>query len=269
MQGLKIKLLFESSPWLVFACAVLAFVYAYFLYQKKAPWGKSANLLLSIVRGILSFILALLLLNFFIRNTENKIQKRVIGIVFDNSKSVNVIGPANINSLKQGLNNLKTSLLEKDIDVEIGTFSNESTIDSIQFNQGSTNLGKLLANFKSKNEGRNITDLILVSDGINNQGISPANTNLAYPIYTLGIGDTIRKKDIILKNIIANNIAYKGNEFVVQAEIFSYGLVGKTSQVSISQDNKVISSKNIVFNYYAESTHIKNKEKSNKIEENK
>ncbi len=265
MDSLKIKLLFESSPWLLVLCLLLGAIYAFALYQKKAPWGKTLNIILAIIRGLLVSLLSLLLLNFFIKKTENKVQKNVIGILFENSKSISTIGQNKINEIKLGLQNLKNSLVEKDFEVEIGNFSNKNYIDSIKFDQNSTNLSQLISNFKSKNEGRNITDILLISDGINNQGISPSNAKSPYPIHTLGIGDTTTKRDIILKNIIANNIAYKGNEFIVQAEIFSSGFAGKSTQAIISQDGKTIQSKNISFTNSNEPSIVEFKISLNKI----
>ena len=247
MDSLKINLLFESSPWLLLVCALLGAIYAFVLYQKKSNWPKPINWLLAIVRGILVSLLSLLLLNFFIKKTENKVQKKVIGIVIDNSKSMQNLGKNNLASLKNALVDLKNKLAEKDFEVEVGSFSQNTNIDSLQFNQNATNLGNLIASFKTKHEGRNITDLILLSDGINNQGISPSTTKFPFPINTLAVGDTIAKKDVILKNIIANNIAFKGNDFVVQAEVHSYGFIGKNAQITISQDGKVLQNKLVSF----------------------
>jgi hypothetical protein len=247
LDSLKIKLLFESSPWLLPICLLVGALYAFILYQKKAPWSKTLNRALAILRGLLASILCLLLLNFFIKKTENKIQKKVVGILFDNSNSIGAIGNNQLNELKLGLQNLKKSLVEKEFEVELGTFTNETEIDSIKISQKSTNLNKLISNFRSKNEGRNITDIILISDGINNQGISPSASKSPFPIHTIGVGDTIAKKDIVLKNIVSNNIAYKGNEFMIQAEIQAIGFLGKTAQISIAQDGKTLQYKSVNF----------------------
>jgi hypothetical protein len=265
LDNLKIKLLFESSPWYLALCLLAGVVYAYILYRKKAPWGKNINSVLAIVRGLLVSLLCLLLLNFFIKKTENNIQKKVVGIILDNSKSINAIGQNNISSIKTALNSLKDKLSEKEFDVEIASFSDQKNIDSIKFNVNSTNLSQLIGNFKSKNEGRNITDVILLSDGINNQGFSPSNASYPFPIHSLAIGDSTPKKDIILKNIIANNIAYKGNDFMIEAEIFAEGYDGKSTQISVYQDNKVVSTKNTILNNSTEPTIVEFKLSSNKL----
>ncbi|MES2794642.1 MAG: VWA domain-containing protein [Bacteroidota bacterium] len=205
------------------------------------------NQILALIRGVLVSLLCLLLLNFFIKKTDNKVQKKLIGILFDNSKSINAIGQNQINGIKNALSNLKNTLNEKDFEVEIGNFSDEINIDSIKNEAKTTNLSALLSSFKSKNEGRNITDIILISDGINNQGVSPSNLKYPFPIHTIAVGDSVPKRDVILRNIISNKIAYQGNEFVVQAEVQSVGYDGKSTTVSISQDNKIIQSKAVSF----------------------
>jgi hypothetical protein len=255
LDSLKINFIFESSPWLLVACALLGVVYAYVLYKKNPPWGKIPNWILAICRFLLVSLLSLLLLNFFIKKTSNKVQKKVIGIIIDNSKSINNIGKNQQNSLKIALNELQTKLIEKGFEVEIASFSeNTKQIDSIKYNQSTSNLSAILQNFKSKNEGRNISDIVFVSDGINNQGIAPSSLKYAFPINTIGIGDTTSKKDLILKSIIANKIAYLKNDFIVQAEILATGFNGKAAIVNLSQNNKTIQSKSVLIKNEREPT---------------
>jgi hypothetical protein len=206
----------------------------------------------------------LLLLQFFIRKTENKVQKKVIGVLIDNSRSLSTINQPTLKSLITALSDLKTTLSANNFDVEFESFAKNTDIDSVKFNVNSSNLSKLITTFKSKNEGRNITDLILISDGINNQGISPSSLKYPYPIHTIGLGDTAIKKDIILKYIIANNIAYLGNDFMVQAEVFSYGFQGKNASVSIIQDGKAIQTKTINLSNSTEPTLVEFKINSHK-----
>ncbi len=87
--------------------------------------------------------------------------------------------------------------------------------------------------------------VVMISDGIYNQGISPAYSNFSFPIYTVGIGDTIEKKDIILKSLIYNKIVYQGNRFPLIAEIINNGFKGTNLQVEVLKNNRVIASQSV------------------------
>jgi hypothetical protein len=57
--------------------------------------------------------------------------------------------------------------------------------------------------------------VVLMSDGIYNAGISPLYSTFNFPVYTLGIGDTLQHVDVAIKNVSYNKIAYEGNKFPV------------------------------------------------------
>ncbi len=80
----------------------------------------------------------------------------------------------------------------------------------------------------------------MVSDGIFNEGISPASENFNFVVNTVGLGDTIPKKDVAIKTVYANKIAYLGNKFPVQADIAAFGFSGKTANVYLKQAGKII-----------------------------
>ena len=79
---------------------------------------------------------------------------------------------------------------------------------------------------------------MLVSDGIFNQGLSPTFGQYPFAVQTVGLGDTIPKKDIQLKGIVANRIAYLGNQFPVQAEVVSNGFQGRSAMVVLRQNGR-------------------------------
>ncbi len=240
------NLLFESSPWWVAFCVALAAVYSYFLYSKDQKLEKPINWILAILRFLWVCLLALVLLSIFIKSVQNKTQKKVLGILIDNSASVGAIGKSNIVSLKLAIGELQKKLTDSDYEVVLETLNGpETNLDSIQFNKKNSPIGSLINNFKINNEGKYITDAILISDGINNEGASPLGLKLPFKVYALGLGDSTQKTDIFLKNLVANKIAYLGNQFQVNAEIGSFGFKGKTVNIAIKQDGQVIQNKSL------------------------
>lgn len=247
---MKFDFLFQSSPWFIPLCFLLAGLYAFVLYQKNTNWTKTQNYLMATFRFLAVSILSMLLLSFLIRQVSQKIQKKTVVLAIDNSQSMNVVGAKVLEDLKKNLNNLKESLQEKDYEVAFATFNEENTqnLEKLQFNQKTSNLSNLLSGIKNTFEDQNLTDVVLISDGIVNEGIAPASESFKFPVHTVGLGDTIPKKDIAVKTVYANKIAYLGNKFPVQTDITSFGFEGKTANVYLKQGAKVLEKQTIAFN---------------------
>ncbi|MDH5604840.1 MAG: VWA domain-containing protein, partial [Cyclobacteriaceae bacterium] len=109
-----------------------------------------------------------------------------------------------------------------------------------RFNSPVTNIHALLSHIQNDYEGRNLKGVVLMTDGIYNTGISPGYTKHNFPIYTLGLGDTIPKKDISIQQIRYNKISYQGNQFPIEVEVLNEGYHGNTIVVSLLKGNKVL-----------------------------
>ncbi|MEA5141594.1 vWA domain-containing protein [Arcicella rigui] len=239
---MKFDFLFQSSPWFIPLCLLVGGVYAFVLYQKNTHWTKSQNYLLAAFRFVSVSVLSLLLLSFLIRQITQVTQKKTVVFAIDNSSSLNIVGQKTLTELKNSLNDLKESLENKEYQVDFATFDEQKPQDlnSIQFNKATSNLSQLLSGIKNTFEDQNLTDVVLVSDGIFNEGISPASENFNFVVNTVGLGDTIPKKDVAIKTVYANKIAYLGNKFPVQADISAFGFSGKTANVYLKQAGKII-----------------------------
>lgn len=240
---MKSELIFQSSPWFIFLCLLAGGIYAFLLYQKKHSFSKLQNRILAILRGLLVSLLAFLLINPLLKGQKTTIEKPTIVMAIDNSASMNHNGQEKLLVLKQNLEKLKASIQNKGVNVELQSLnSNEplQTIDGVKFTEKQSNLSELLANIKSNYEGRNLTDVILVSDGIANAGISPTYGKYAFNVHAVAIGDTTQKRDVKINALNANKIAYLGNKFPIQAEISHFGFQGKTTSVLLKQGSKVL-----------------------------
>lgn len=240
---MKSELIFQSSPWFIILCLLAGGLYAVVLYQKKSNFSVLQNRLLAIARGILVALLAFLLINPLLRSNKSTIEKPTVVFAIDNSTSMVQGGQEKLNQLKSGLKKLKDEIESKGASVEIKTFNEDTDnkdIDGIKFGQKTSDLSGLLASVKNNYEGRNLTDVILVSDGIANAGISPTYGKYNFNVHSIGLGDTTLKKDIKLNAVYTNRIAYLSNKFPVQAEISSYGFEGKSTTVLLKQGGKVL-----------------------------
>ena len=246
---MKFDFLFQTSPWFIPLCLLVGGLYAFGLYQKNANWSKTQNLLMSAFRFLSVSLLCLLLLNFLIRQITQTVQKKTVVLAIDNSQSMMVSGQKNLSDLTANLNKLKDDLTEQEYNVSFSSFNEETNqnLEGLKFDKKMTNLSGLLSGVKNAFEGENLTDVVLITDGIANQGISPASENFNFAIHTVGLGDTIPKKDLAVKSVYANKVAYLSNKFPVQADVSSFGFSGKSANVYLKQGGRILDKQNLVF----------------------
>ncbi|TAH25599.1 MAG: VWA domain-containing protein [Cytophagales bacterium] len=192
-------------------------------------------------------ILFLLLLNPLLKLLNNYLEKPIIVLAIDNSKSIqNTQNSAYIENIKKELIELSNELKKLPIELKIHSFSDSTqNIDKIQFNHNTSDISQLLKEINSNYSNKNLQGIILASDGIYNQGVNPSYNPSSIPNYTIGLGDIVPKKDILIKSLSFNKISFLGNKFPIIVEIQHFELEGKTVEIKIKQNKKTIDSKRI------------------------
>ncbi|OJJ21811.1 hypothetical protein BKI52_15040 [marine bacterium AO1-C] len=248
----KLKLITQASPWLILVCIAIGLAYALLLYSKKAEWSKTVNRSLAALRFTLVTILCLLLLlNPYLRQVSNTIEKPTVVFAIDNSQSIaSTNDTSKIRQLYKELENLGNDLKKDQVNIDVQNLDATDlakNLVTIPLNYASSNLSAILSGIKNNYENRNLDKVVLVSDGIYNQGISPVFQEYGFPIYTVGVGDTTKQRDIKLSAVLANKVAYLGNKFPVVAEVENVGYPGRSVNVYLSQNGQVIERKSITF----------------------
>lgn len=248
----RLKLITQASPWLILVCVAIGLAYALLLYSKKANWSKTVNRFLASLRFLLVTILCLLLLlNPYLRQVTNSVEKPTVVFAIDNSQSIATTNDSSkIRNLYKELEGLSNDLKKDNVNIDIQNLDATAIVKSmvnIPLNFASSNLSSILGAIKNNYENRNLDKVVLVSDGIYNQGISPVFQDYGFPVYTVGVGDTTKKRDIKLAAVLANKVAYLGNKFPVVAEVENIGYPGRTVNVYLSQNGQVLGKKTINF----------------------
>ncbi|WP_020530179.1 hypothetical protein [Flexithrix dorotheae] len=245
------NILTEYSSWYIIICLIVGLGYAFLLYQKKSPWSKRVNWFLFGVRFFFVALICILLLGPYTKQVINYYEKPAFVFAMDNSQSIPLVSDSTIiEESFNKLNNLASKLREKEYEVEILTLNNTEEIaqfGEIEFNSRNTDLSRLLKNIQTQYENKNLAEVILFSDGIYNQGISPEFSPYNMNISTIGIGDTMPQIDVNLKTVYSNKIAYLGNKFPLIAEVLNTGFGGKKAVVILQQKGKELERKVIEF----------------------
>jgi hypothetical protein len=239
-----------ASPWLILLCLAVGAGYAALLYSAKAPWSKALNYGLAALRFAVVSFLCFLLLSPFLKTTTNTTEKPTVVLAVDNSQSVGLFTPpAVLGQATTGLRQLAETLRGRGFEVEtrtLGTTAGRSVApDSVRFTAPATDLNGLLTGVRETYEGRNLAGVVLVSDGIVNQGQSPTYSEFNFPIYSVAVGDTLPKKDLSLPTLNYNRVAFSGNKFPIEAEVTYDGFAGGTATVQLRENGRVLQTQRV------------------------
>ena len=231
------RLIFESHPVFILLCLALGFGYAWILYRAHHTWGNRSNQLLFVLRAVLVSLISFLLVGPIIKLTQQFFEKPEIILLVDNSTSLK--GEVDSIKLQGQVANFKTQLqqmnyvvTEKDLDGD--------EIEKIRFNKKSSDLTGSLKSVFANSEGKNLSSIVLFSDGIYNSGASPLYSPWRLPIQTVGLGDSIEHPDLILKNVAYNKIAYQGNKFPIRAEVAIQQFPDHDVKVVVYQNGTIV-----------------------------
>ena len=242
---MRSELLFQTPYWFIIFCLIAGVAYAWLLYQPVPSWSKKLNYALAFLRGLTVSFIYFLLLSPLVRKTETTVDKAKVVFAVDNSESVKSYATAQLKNVTAAAQELTAAGFEVSIQTLDKSVKNNDA-DSILFNEKKTDLSGLLQTVKSNFEGRNLTDVVLLSDGIVNQGISPAFGRYPFKVSAIAIGDTVPDLDISIKDVVSNRVAYLGNEFPIRAELVANGLAGKSTTISLKQNGKIIETQKVL-----------------------
>ena len=224
--------------------------YAALQYSAKAPWSRQLNYVLAALRFAVVSFLCYLLLAPVIKTTTTRTEAPTVVLTVDNSQSVELFTPKNVlGQATSGLARLAETLRSRGFTVETRTLTptpgRPARLDSLRFTAASTDLDQLLAGTLEAYDGRNLSGVVLLSDGLVNQGRSPAYSEFNFPIYSVAVGDTIAKRDLRLTGLTYNRVAFSGNKFPIEAELSFEGYSGGAATVELREGNKVLDSRRV------------------------
>jgi hypothetical protein len=239
----------SNYPWYyTLLCLVAGFVFSGALYfRDKKNIDRSKTLLISLagLRFVSVSLIALLLLDIFIKRLVNETEKPVIILAQDNSSSI--VSGKDSTELKTEYSKALVAFvnaIKEKYDVKSYQFDAETKpSESFDFKGKETDIS-IENNYANKNIGA----IILATDGIYNKGTNPLYSidKLNTPIYTVALGDTIPLKDVWIQTINYNQIAYLGNAFPAEVAVNAIDLKDKQVTISISQQGKLVKQENVI-----------------------
>jgi hypothetical protein len=240
---------------LIFLFLFVSFLFAFYTYRKTfPPLSRVKKILLLTLRWIGLFCLFLALSGLVLNFKRVEIQKPVIAVLLDTSKSMN-FKSGNI-TRKEILEEITKSDIFKKISTQTTlvayTFSDtllpfDLNKDLRDLSGGVTSIGDALEKAKKDLKERNLNAVVLLSDGANNYGKDPLFEAKSYglPIYTSGIGEITSVKDIALEDIVYPDVAYSGKKIEIEVFLSNRGFEGLKLPLILKSQNRTLDQKNV------------------------
>ena len=233
-------------------CVALAVLYAWLLYQGDKNLSKKMRYCLAVLRIIGVTAIAWLLFAPLIKTLNYTLDKPIIIIGQDNSLSIGQIKAAGFDqkSYEKHLKNLQDKLSDQ---YEVKTYHFSDRVkEGLDFkNQGKlTDAASFFQKIKNEYANRNVGAIVLATDGIFNHGENPLYriNQINAPVYTIALGDSIPKRDVLISNINYNNIVYLDDDFTIEVQVQAFQSEGENTILSVSQNGSKIQQLNVAIN---------------------
>ena len=242
---------FGITYWFIFLLATIiaasgVALLMYFRNKDNSELSKNQVWLLMSLRFLSFFIIAFLLLSPFIKTLKKITRNPVIITAWDNSSSI-LSTPDSVSiaaEIAQIRDRVKNELSSKYTLVEYSFGQRAKLLDKLNFEEKRTDYSEVISAVINNHFNENIGALILVGDGIYNQGKNPLNqlSEVNFPVYTVGFGDTTEVVDSRIQDIRVNRTSFSGNKFPVEIDAQFSKLKGTPIQLSVIHDNQEIAS---------------------------
>lgn len=235
------NLSFQYPAWFLIFCVLLGLAYALVLYYKDQTFRELStrnSWILGSLRFLAVTIIAILLMSPVLKSLITEVKKPVVLLAQDESESIaNGMRAADTLAYHKAFDALANSLGDQ-YDVKKYAFG-EKVREGIdfQYKDKISNISDLLKSAYDLYSNQNLGAIVIATDGIYNEGSNPlyASAKLAAPVYTIALGDTTPRKDVILKRAFHNDIAYLGDKFSVQIDVVARNCAGSLSTLTVGK----------------------------------
>lgn len=243
----------EISLFYIIPILIAAAALTWFFFVKDEKLKELPNLyrkLVYLLRFASLSLIGILLLGILFEYKDIRKEKPVVIAIYDNSLSL--LNYKDSSTVKKQISDFMKqvqSLKGEKMDLVSYSIGQDfESLSKLTFNEGKSDLSKAFEQLFSDYYNRNVGAIVLISDGNYNEGPNPVYAAAKIPmtpVFTIGVGDTISKKDQLIRDVITNEIAFLKNKFPVEVDLEAYKIGKRSAQVSIYQNGKTVASKQV------------------------
>lgn len=246
------SLITEYPLWYLVFCLSLGAALSAWLYYKDSRLSHTPTWLLGAMAGLRLVALSLIaffLLHPLLKTIVREVEKPVILIGQDNSESL-LSGADSAFFASEYPEQIKQLTAELEKTYEVATFRFGDVVEEgmdLDYADKQTDISKLFAELYTRYSNRNVGAIVVGTDGIINRGGNPlyATGSWNIPVYTVALGDTSVKKDLVLSKVAHNRLAYLGNEFPLEVVVNARQCRNDSVNLTISKGNQTLAVKRV------------------------
>ena len=260
---------------LIVTALAIGLVYASLLYIFSKKYSKGLTVLLFALRTIVVATVVMLFINPYIKQKTYKIEQPIVILAQDNSESIILTKDSVFYKKKypQLIDSI-ANVLEKDYDVATVLFDGSviSTDDinsrhfdrpqgvekshsylseisrfrfaplEMTFSEQFTNISNALNTIQRQYFKKNVGAVVLLSDGIVNQGVNPELNieNYPFPIYSVTLGDTVAYPAMTIKDVKYNKTVPANMLFPLRVTANAQNFKGSDMNVIVKMDGNEV-----------------------------
>ena len=196
-----------------------------------------------VLRVLVLGILAVLLINPYLRHRNSVVEQPVVILAHDNSASLVLTGDSTFfkEAYPQRLEDFREAL-ERDFQVHEYLFGQEvREFDGLDFSDQLTDISAVMKSVERRYYKRNVGALLLFTDGLYNRGFDPVllSEKMAFPIHTVVLGDTLTMPDLLVKDVHYNKKVSLGSTFPLRVMAGAVDCEGKKAVLTVSVDGRI------------------------------
>lgn len=242
------------AGWIVAGAAVLIAA-AVWLYRETIPTASGrVRGTLTALRGLSMATVLFLIFEPYLHLRFDREEPAVVGILIDRSESMALAdsGIPRHRLIHSILQNERFRDALRRADLRYFGFSRTADpvqsdrLDSITFDGALTDLSGAVRGARQQLAGENLAGLLVFSDGQYNFGSNPVGVlpDVRVPVFTVGIGDTAERRDVVLREVVTNEITYRDEKVPVDVLVSGTGYSGNVVSVQLWHGDRMIDSKN-------------------------
>ncbi len=249
-------LTFGFHPIALLAALVAAGVFTAWSYQRSVP--RVNQPLHGLLIGLRFFVLALILALLFepvIRYLDELREPPVLVVLVDGSESITLKeddqGVDVAAAMRSALRAVPADDLPGEVrfvlfDEGLASAGTEfpTNVDSVQFSGSRTDIALSLEQVLERHREENLRGVLLLSDGRYNTGRNPLYVADQYPvpIHTVVVGDTTKRRDVQVRRVTTNEIAYLGVQLPIEVGLRATGFEDEPATVTLFRNEELVSS---------------------------
>jgi hypothetical protein len=255
------SLSFGLSPWLLVLCLAFAAGLTYWTYRRTTPpISQGWRWLLGGLRFTALALLFFLLFEPIMRQLSTTERPPVLAVLIDDSESLQVTSAPEADTAAASPRDAVAAALQQldasDLPGEKRYFAFHSglraldanhVLDSLRFDGARTDLAGALEAIRDELQDVNLRGVALLSDGQYNTGQNPLYVAERFPapIYPIVLGDTTRRRDLQVRRVTTNDIAYVDTELPIQIGLRAESAGGETVTLELLRNGERIAAEQV------------------------